>query len=253
MQSRESRQEEVIPTNTLDKKVAIIGVGAIGSWVGLELAMMGVKTIYLYDFDEFEIHNGNRQIFLSKDMGKNKAIAFAQLIQQINPDITIFAESQKITLSEQLPKDLDYVFSCVDNFESRILLSKYQKKCNQKCIIFDGGTSEKTPTVGTALTLRKLPSGKFIEYSDFFGDLNSLLKEEKSTPSCSRNPAQAIVTTTAFSATLMVDLFRQSIAGDKHYDGLFQYSGGRRPSMDFTEYKAPEKSVMKKVLATMKR
>ena len=54
-QNRFTRQQELVPQDTLmDSKVTVIGVGAIGRQVALQLAAIGVRQLQLMDFDVVE-------------------------------------------------------------------------------------------------------------------------------------------------------------------------------------------------------
>ncbi len=51
-QDRFTRQQELVPQDPLmDMKVTVIGVGAIGRQVALQLAAIGVRQLLLIDFD----------------------------------------------------------------------------------------------------------------------------------------------------------------------------------------------------------
>lgn len=77
-----TRQSEIIPQDRLEKtQVTIVGCGAIGSFLALGLAKTGVTDITVYDFDTIEIENMNNQFFRFSDIGKNKAVALADLVR----------------------------------------------------------------------------------------------------------------------------------------------------------------------------
>lgn len=67
-----SRQEELYQGGTNKDVVNIIGVGATGSWVGLLLAKLGVKSIRLFDNDIIELHNVPNQLYSKNDIDKFK-------------------------------------------------------------------------------------------------------------------------------------------------------------------------------------
>ncbi len=68
-------------------KIAIAGLGGAGGEHALTLARMGFQNFHLSDFDEFEVHNFNRQAgaFLST-LNKPKCSVMADMIRDINPD-----------------------------------------------------------------------------------------------------------------------------------------------------------------------
>ena len=72
------RQIEVIGKENQDilsqKTVAIIGAGGLGNIIASSISCIGLKTIYIVDFDEIEEHNLHRQFnFSIEDIGKKKA------------------------------------------------------------------------------------------------------------------------------------------------------------------------------------
>ena len=76
-----TRQADIIPSTTLHTPVTIIGAGAIGSFLALSLAKMGMTDITVYDFDDVSIENMNNQFYRFKDIGKPKVIALRDLIE----------------------------------------------------------------------------------------------------------------------------------------------------------------------------
>ena len=75
-----TRQMDLIPLKCLDKKINIIGAGAIGSFTALSLAKMGFKDITVFDDDIIDVENMNCQFFRHTDIGKPKVIALQELI-----------------------------------------------------------------------------------------------------------------------------------------------------------------------------
>jgi tRNA threonylcarbamoyladenosine dehydratase len=68
--------------------VAIAGAGGDGGMLAVQLARLGVGEIRLADPDPFEIENINRQeVCTTKTVGINKAVAVADHLREINPDI----------------------------------------------------------------------------------------------------------------------------------------------------------------------
>lgn len=73
-------------------RVAIIGIGGVGSWAAEALARSGIGSLTLVDLDELCITNTNRQIHaLEGSIGHPKARTMAERIQAINPEARVRA------------------------------------------------------------------------------------------------------------------------------------------------------------------
>ena len=73
--------------NIKNKKIALVGLGAIGSMVASSLAHTGISKIGLWDFDIVEPGNICRSAYSIKDIGESKVNAIASIIRSINPFI----------------------------------------------------------------------------------------------------------------------------------------------------------------------
>ncbi len=117
MDNRFSRQADIVPRERiLDCKATVIGVGAIGRQVAIQLAAVGVPQIRIIDFDHVEISNLASQGYLQKDLGSPKVDATADFLRQINNDLSVeivFERFKRSTLSGTC------VFCCVDKIETR--------------------------------------------------------------------------------------------------------------------------------------
>lgn len=91
--------------NKLKKgKVAIAGLGGLGSNIAIMLARIGVGQLLLVDFDVVEPSNLNRQSYYISHLGMPKTIALAKQIAEINPFIRL--ETQTIKVTEDNVKEL---------------------------------------------------------------------------------------------------------------------------------------------------
>ena len=71
-------------------RVAVVGLGGVGSWIVEALARTGVGQITLMDLDDICESNLNRQIQgLQNTIGKAKVTILAERIQQINPECQV--------------------------------------------------------------------------------------------------------------------------------------------------------------------
>jgi len=126
-----------------DAKVLVVGAGALGNEVLKNLALLGVGTVYVADFDEIEESNLTRSVlFRHKDCGRPKAEAAADAVRDINPDTTIVPMLANIMTNVGLGlfRDVDVVIGCLDNREARLWVNRQCWKVNTPWI--DGGIQE---------------------------------------------------------------------------------------------------------------
>lgn len=87
--SRHTRQKEIVPCEIAKKKTfAVIGVGAVGRQVALQLAAIGVGNLILVDPDTVDIENVSVQGYALSDIGKNKVDALKEDITHYFDDDT---------------------------------------------------------------------------------------------------------------------------------------------------------------------
>ena len=82
-----SKSYEFFQPEKYDWRIHIIGCGSVGSTLAENLARCGVTKMTLYDFDTVEPHNIVNQMFRQKDIGRNKAEALKDILEEINPEI----------------------------------------------------------------------------------------------------------------------------------------------------------------------
>ncbi len=124
-------------------KVLVVGAGAIGNEVLKNLALLGVGRIFVIDLDEIEDSNLTRSIlFRHDDCGKSKAIAAAEEVRNINPDVHITPiHGNVITdLGLGLFREMDVVIGALDNREARLWVNRSCWKVSRPWI--DGGIQE---------------------------------------------------------------------------------------------------------------
>ena len=124
-------------------RVLVVGAGALGNEVLKNLAMLGVGHIYIVDFDEIEESNLTRSVlFRSRDRGRPKADVAADMLRDINPDISVWAVRGNIItdIGLGLFADADVVIGCLDNREARLWVNRSCWKVGTPWI--DGGIQE---------------------------------------------------------------------------------------------------------------
>ena len=83
-------------------RVAIAGLGGLGSHVAFALARIGVGHLHLIDFDVVEVTNLNRQQYFPRHLGMNKTDALAEELKELNPYLHIDTDCVKVTASNLL-------------------------------------------------------------------------------------------------------------------------------------------------------
>ena len=129
--SRQSKVEGWNQSAISSSKVIIVGVGALGSVVAMNMVMAGVGKIVLIDMDTIELSNLNRQIlFKESDIGKFKSEIAKIVLSQINPNCIIESYTKRV---QEIPgsiftteKSSDskvesklIIVDALDNFETR--------------------------------------------------------------------------------------------------------------------------------------
>jgi len=108
-------------------KVAVVGMGGLGSVSSLYLALAGVGSIRVIDQDILEPHNLHRQILYSPDaLDYPKAETAAKTLQKHNPLIKVEAAPENLNASnvERLLSDMDVVVDGLDNMPTRRLVNR---------------------------------------------------------------------------------------------------------------------------------
>lgn len=111
----------------LDAKVLIVGAGGLGSPASMYLAAAGVGQISIYDDDQVDLTNLQRQIAHgTSDIGLDKAISTLNTLKKINPDTTVLAHKARLQ-DETLRNEVaaaDVVLDCSDNFATRFAVNR---------------------------------------------------------------------------------------------------------------------------------
>jgi molybdopterin-synthase adenylyltransferase len=124
--SRDLRQRDLVPPQRLAEcQALVIGVGAIGRQVALQLAAIGVPCLTLYDHDTVQVENLASQGFWFEDLELTKVRATGAVCRQINPDLklTLVPERFKRSTVRDLRQEGRLaVFVCVDSIAGRQLI-----------------------------------------------------------------------------------------------------------------------------------
>ena len=154
MDNQFSRTELLIGKEALNKlkdsKVAIFGLGGVGSYVAEGLVRAGVGKFILVDNDAVEITNLNRQIIATtKTIGRPKVDVTKQRILEINPNakVEIYKEFFMPETTGILDKTIDYIVDCIDTVTAKIELVQRANKLNVLIISAMGTGNKLDPTL----------------------------------------------------------------------------------------------------------
>jgi adenylyltransferase/sulfurtransferase len=110
----------------LDAKALVIGAGGLGSPISIYLALAGVGTIGIVDFDTVDITNLQRQILHhDKDVGRPKVESARETLNSYNPDVTVITHNVPLTSENamEIMAGYDVVINGADNFAARYLIN----------------------------------------------------------------------------------------------------------------------------------
>jgi tRNA A37 threonylcarbamoyladenosine dehydratase len=133
---RFSREELLIGPEGLAKldreKIAVIGLGGVGSYTVEALARAGVGWLILVDFDEICLTNTNRQIHaIQGNYGRTKVEVMAERVKAINPDAVVVPWKEFINegnLQTILHGRISYVVDAIDTVSSKVALIAHCKE-----------------------------------------------------------------------------------------------------------------------------
>ncbi|MBI5355028.1 MAG: ThiF family adenylyltransferase [Candidatus Aenigmarchaeota archaeon] len=180
-------------TDYSGKKVLVVGAGALGNFVAMGLAELGVGKVDIIDDDTIEDTNLNRQILYYDSVGKGKAKTLARKTGYMNPGISINAFEKKF--DENFDGNYDLIFDCVDNFATRALMSDFAAR--KKIPLVSGGTDWKGGQVAVYVP------GKAC--LDCQMDLKKSAKKRDESQSCIYAPNPSVIFTNQAIAGMMVN------------------------------------------------
>lgn len=131
--TREELQQALIRRHTgtvqhrlAKARVAVAGLGGLGSNIAVSLARIGVGHLHLIDFDRVDITNLNRQQYFIHQIGMAKTEALSEILLAINPYLTIQKDAVRIT-KENVPvlfQNDTYICEAFDVPENKAMLAE---------------------------------------------------------------------------------------------------------------------------------
>lgn len=117
--------EELEITEKLEQaRVAVAGLGGLGSHIAAALVRTGVKHLHLVDFDLVDESNLNRQHYMRSHIGRYKTEALKEQLLAIHPDADIRIDTVKVTEDNiaALFADADIVCEAFDKPDAKAML-----------------------------------------------------------------------------------------------------------------------------------
>ena len=148
------RTEQLIGSDAIAKlknaRVAVFGIGGVGSYVVEALARSGVGNLDLIDNDTVAESNLNRQLVaLHSTLGKPKVEVAKERVNDIDPDIKVNAR-QCFYLPEEADKfpfgEYDYIVDAIDTVKAKISLVEEANKVGTPIICSMGTGNKLDPT-----------------------------------------------------------------------------------------------------------
>lgn len=196
IQDYDLRQRDILPPDALaHTSGTVIGVGAIGRQVALQLAAIGVPCLQLIDFDCVEPVNLACQGFLRDDLGRPKVHATADLCQQVNPQLEVSEHCERFRRSTEVGNT---VFCCVDAIETRRLV--YETVRDNAAFFCDGRMSAEVIRV---LAVTSTSQGSRDHYPTTL-----FTESEASRGACT---AKSTIFTASIAAGLMLEQFSRHL------------------------------------------
>jgi tRNA A37 threonylcarbamoyladenosine dehydratase len=132
-QHRFSRFELLVGAEKLAKlntaRVAVIGLGGVGSYTVEALARAGVGWLILADYDEICLTNTNRQLHaVHGNYGRSKVEVMAERVKAINPEAVVVTWKEFVTpenMETILHGRISYVVDAIDTVSSKVALISY--------------------------------------------------------------------------------------------------------------------------------
>jgi molybdopterin/thiamine biosynthesis adenylyltransferase len=207
-----------------ESRVLVIGCGALGTFVGLGLAYSGFRHCTFMDPDVVEETNLNRQILLYDAVGHGKA---ETLSGRLNDFFGMNSRAQVAYFHRDTDlSPYEVVFDCVDNFETRIVLSERCK--DQRKVLISGGTSADAGQV-----VIYDPRKDRVTPAELLG-LYEIVKTRvadvplRERASCTVQPDPSVIMTNQIAAGFMVDSYRMLLEGQEVRNVFYDSTSSHR-------------------------
>ncbi|MDE6036504.1 MAG: sulfur carrier protein ThiS adenylyltransferase ThiF [Ruminococcus sp.] len=146
------RHGEELQKKITSAKVAVCGLGGLGSNIAIALVRAGIGRLHIIDFDRVDVSNLNRQQYTAVQVGNYKTVAMTENLKAINPYCEIVSETVRLDGNNipELLGDDDIICEAFDNPEAKaVLVNTILEKFPEKYVVSGSGMSG----LGTANTI----------------------------------------------------------------------------------------------------
>jgi tRNA threonylcarbamoyladenosine dehydratase len=133
-----------------NSRIAVVGLGGVGSWAAEAFARTGIGHLTLIDADDLCVSNTNRQLpAIVGQYGRGKAVAMAERCLAINPAIDVDAVPAFLTpsnLEALLDRDFALVLDACDSFRTKLEAIAWCRRRKQPIITVGSAGGRSDPT-----------------------------------------------------------------------------------------------------------
>lgn len=130
-------------------RVAVVGVGGVGSWAAEALARSGVAELTLIDLDHVAESNINRQVqALDSTLGMAKVQALARRVGDIHPGCRVRQVEEFVSADNWpalLPAPVDVVIDACDQVQAKLALSTWSRATGARLIVVGAAGGKRLP------------------------------------------------------------------------------------------------------------
>ncbi len=132
-------------------RVAVVGLGGVGSWIAEALARSAVGRLRLIDADDICVSNTNRQLpAVDGHYGRAKVAAMAERCRDINPAIEVDAVQAFVTgatLEAHLGEGVDLVLDACDSFRGKVEMIAWCRRRKLPLVVSGSAGGRTDPTL----------------------------------------------------------------------------------------------------------
>ena len=159
----EQRHTKEVQDKLQSAKVAICGLGGLGSNIAIALARTGIGHIHLIDFDVVDLSNLNRQQYAIENLGEEKTKALCTILKGFAPYSHIFYDTVKVTAQnvKSLLEEETIICEAFDVPEQKAMLTNVVLSTMPDKILV-GGSGMAGYASGNMITTKKIRKNYYL-------------------------------------------------------------------------------------------